>query len=241
MNIEIHPKEILIKLLCFIFFLFILNFLTIISRFYFGHDVAYGLVPLFNFGAEKNIPTLYSSLALLTSSLLLMAISLFHKKNGASYYYWLGLSIIFLFLCIDETAMLHEKLIKPVRTSLNTSGLLYFAWVIPYGLALIVLVITYMNFLRQLPKMTMILFLVSGATFISGAIGFELFGGRHLQLYGNNNIVYALFQTCEESLEMLGIAIFIYTLVKYIVDQFGSFQITLNETKKAEHVPNQIN
>lgn len=239
MNIEIHPKEIFIKLLCLIFFLLLLNFLTIISRFYFGYDVAYGLVPLFNFGAEKNIPTLYSSLALLTSSLLLLAISLVHKKNGVSYYYWLGLSIIFLFLCVDETAMLHERLIKPVRTALNTSGLLYFAWVIPYGLALLVLVITYINFLRQLPKTTMILFLVSGATFISGAIGFELFGGRHLELYGNN-IVYAFFQTAEESLEMLGIAIFIYTLAKYIVDQFGLFQITLNE-KKTEHIPNQIN
>mgnify|MGYP003649496191 CR=1 FL=1 len=229
MNIEIHPKEIFIKLLCFIFFLLLLNFLTIISRFYFGYDFAHGLVPLFNFGAEKNIPTLYSSLALLTSSLLLMAITLFHKRNGDSYYYWQALAIIFFFLCIDETAMLHEKLIEPVRESLNTSGLLYFAWVIPYGLALLVLITTYINFLRQLPNMTMILFLVSGATFILGAIGFELFGGRHFELYGNNNATYALFQTCEESLEMLGIAIFIYTLLTYIVDQLGSFQITLKK------------
>jgi hypothetical protein len=86
----------------------------------------------------------------------------------------------------------------------------------------------------------MILFLVSGATFISGAIGFELFGGRHLELHGNNNATYALFQTCEETLEMLGIALFIYTLLTYIVDQFGTLQITLNAITMRENIQDQV-
>ena len=231
MKIEVNPRDVFTKLLYLVSILLFLNILTIISKYHFGHDVVYGLIPLFDFGQEKNIPTLYSSLALFTSSMLLSIIALCHKKNKSSYFYWLGLAVIFLFLSIDETASIHEKLIDPVRETLNTSGLLYFAWVIPYGIALIIFVLVYANFLIKLPNNIMILFIISGVTFISGAIGFELFGGRHYELYGNKNTVYSLFLTCEESLEMLGIVIFIYTLLTYIVNQFGSLSFTLNKSE----------
>lgn len=75
----------------------------------------------------------------------------------------------------------------------------------------------------------MILFLVSGTTFISGAIGFEMLGGRQADLYGTNNVLYSFYYTCEESLEMIGIAIFIYTLLSYMVNQFGDIKITISK------------
>jgi len=147
----------------------------------------------------------------------------------SSYLPWLGLAIIFLFLSIDETASFHERLITPVRESLNTSGLLYYAWVIPYGIALTVFVIAYLKFLMSLPKNIMILFVVSGATFVSGALGFELVGGRYVEIHGSSNLLYSFFYTCEEFLEMLGIVIFIYTLLTYIVSQFKFFELSVNE------------
>ena len=73
----------------------------------------------------------------------------------------------------------------------------------------------------------MILFLISGITFVSGTLGFEMLGGRQAELYGRNNILYALFYTCEESLEMIGIAIFIYTLLTYIINQSKVIVITI--------------
>lgn len=231
MHFEIDPREAFRRLLYFISLLLLLNFATIFVRFYFGYDVALGLVPLFNFGTEQNIPTLYSSIALLTSSLLLLVIALSHKRGGDSYFYWLGMAFIFLFLAVDETASLHERLIRPIRESFNTSGLLYFAWVIPYGAAVLIFVMTYSRFLMRLPRSTCVLFLVSGTTFIAGAIGFELLGGRHYELQGNDNATYVLFQTAEESLEMLGIVIFIYSLLDYIVTRFGSVTLTLKSSK----------
>lgn len=228
---ELDAGKTFSRLLCFIAVLLLLNFATILSRFYFGFDFALGLVPLFDFGAEKNIPTLYSSLALLVSSTLLFLIALSHRRNGASYRYWFGLAFIFLFLSIDETATLHERLIKPVRALLNTSGLLYFAWVIPYGAVLIVFILTYSRFLMRLPAKTRILFCIAGTTFVTGAIGFELLGGRHYEIHGKSNTAYALFQTAEEFLEMLGVVIFIYSLLNYIVNQFGSLTLTLNKQK----------
>lgn len=118
----------------------------IVSEFYFDHDYIHGLIPLFRFSNEANVPTLYSSFALLFSSILLTIIAIAHRKNGSAYLWWLGLAMIFLFLSIDEIASIHELLGKPVRESLGTSGLLFYAWLIPYGIALIVFVVTYSIF-----------------------------------------------------------------------------------------------
>ena len=210
------------------------NIIGIVSKFYFDHDYIYGLIPLFDFDGEMNIPTLYSSFALIIVSILLSVIALTYKRMDSSYLPWLGLAIIFLFLSIDETTAIHERLQKPVRETLNASGLLYFAWVIPYGIALTVFVIAYLKFLMSLPKNIMILFVVSGATFVSGALGFEMLGGMYVEVYGGESLLYAFLYTCEEFLEMLGIVIFIYTLLTYIVSQFKFLELSINEPSRRE-------
>jgi len=229
MNFEIHPREVFVKLLCLIFALLFFNVMGVISRFYFDHDYIYWLIRLLDFDTEKSIPTLYSTLALLFASTLLSIIALTHKRNGSAYLSWLGLVFIFLFLSVDEFVSLHERLNSPVRESLNTSGVLYFAWIIPYGVALIAFIIAYLKFLTELPRNIMILFVVSGAIYVSGAVGFEMVGGRQAELYGTDNLLYSFFYTCEEFLEMLGIVIFIYALLTYILSQFKSLTITVNE------------
>lgn len=231
MNIKLCPKEIFMMNLYLILFLLCANTLGIASTHYFDHGHVYGLVPLFDFDTEKNIPTLYSSIVLVSASILLSFIALTCKKVKSSYIPWFGLSLIFLFLAIDETNGIHERLVTPMRNTFDASGFLYYAWVIPYGVALVFFIIAYSKFLFELPKNIMILFLVSGATFISGAVGFELLGGKQADLYGTDNILYSIITTCEESLEMLGVAIFIYSLLTYIVDQFGSMIITITKKK----------
>lgn len=233
MHFEVSPRQIFIKLSVIILILLSANVTGIVFRFYLGHNtVTQWFYPLFDFNTEKNIPTLYSSLTLICSCILLLCIASIHKRLGSPYFYWLGLTIVFLFLSIDEIASIHEMLIAPVTKLLHVSGFFFYAWVIPYGSALILFVIFYLKFLLSLPRKIMYLFLVSGTTFITGAIGFELLGGRQHNLYGDNNIRYSLFYTCEESFEMLGIAIFIYTLLLYISSQFKPFTLSINESIK---------
>lgn len=229
MSIKLFPQEILKVNLYLILCLLSANILGIISKFYFDHDVVYGLVPLFDFNEEKNIPTLYSSIALIVASILLWSIALTHKSLKSPYIMWLGLSLIFLFLSIDEISSIHERFEEPTKNVFKTSGFLFYAWIIPYGIALVAFIIIYSKFLFKLPKNTMILFLVSGTTFVSGAIGLEMIGGRQADLYGTDTILFSFYYTCEESLEMIGIAIFIYTLLSYMVNQFKSIEITVSK------------
>ena len=129
--------------------------------------------------------------------------------------------MIFSFLAVDETSSLHEKLSTPVKEILNTPGILYYAWVIPYAAALILIVILYFNFIKKLPKNIMVLFLMSGFIFLLGAIGFETFSGWHYSISGRYDITYCILYTIEEACEMFGIAIFIYALLCYITDEFN--------------------
>lgn len=62
-----------------------------------------------------------------------------------------------------------------------------------------------------------------------GAIGFEMLGGRYAELYSNKTILYALLYTCEEFLEMFGVALFIYALLSYIVDEFKLLTVILKK------------
>jgi len=176
---------------------------------------------------EKNVPTLYSSFALILCAMLLSIIALKHKRLGSSYLPWFGLAFIFLFLSIDEIASIHENLIKPTRSTFNTSGLLYYAWVIPYGIALVVFLLAYLKFLMNLPRKIMMLFIISGVIYVSGALGFELIGGLHADSHGTNNLMYSFITTCEEFLEMLGVIIFIYSLLYYIISEFKLLTINI--------------
>ncbi|MEL6438888.1 MAG: hypothetical protein AAFQ80_06495 [Cyanobacteria bacterium J06621_8] len=228
MVIKLCPNKVFIVNIFLILFLLCLNILVIVL----GSNLesAPGVF-LFNFNSEKNIPTLYSSAALIISSILLLFIACSQYQKKASYIPWFVLSGTFLFLSIDELFAVHEKLIKPMKEIFQASGFFYYAWVIPYGIALVIFTILYSKFLFRLPKNIMLLFLVSGATFVLGAIGFELLGGRQAQVFGEDTILYSVYYTCEEFLEMLGIATFIYALLTYVANQAEAVTIVVTKDK----------
>ena len=53
-------------------------------------------------------------------------------------FYWLGLTILFLFLAIDEGTAIHEEIGTFLERYMNAKGALYFLWVVPYGVATLV-------------------------------------------------------------------------------------------------------
>lgn len=82
----------------------------------------------------------------------------------------------------------------------------------------------------------MFLFITSGATYISGAAGFEMISAYRAYSHGVNDLIYSLITTCEEFLEILGIVIFIYSLLLYISERFGKFTITAGENVLVDQV-----
>lgn len=218
MTITLDPKKVVVFLGIVILFLIVANMVGIVSYYYFGsHRIA-----LFNLDREANIPTLYSSVSLMLCAALLAVIAIARKRQEKrDYLYWAGLAVIFLFLGVDDGAAIHENIIRPLRDALNTSGVLYFAWVIPYGLFVIAIGVIYLRFLFSLPVRIRNLIILAGILFVGGALGFELIGGQWTELYGQENVAYALITTCEQSLQMAGVLVLIYALMSYIASELA--------------------
>ncbi len=60
-----------------------------------------------------------------------------HQGNDYAKFRWFILSLVFVFLAIDENTQIHEIVADYVRPKLGSdlSGLLYWAWVVPYFIA----------------------------------------------------------------------------------------------------------
>jgi len=190
----------------------------------------------FGLDYEGNIPTFYSFLALLFSSVLLGAIA--HVKNLDSDRYknhWKILSFIFLYLSLDEIGQLHEDLIDPMQKLLKATGFLYFAWIVPFAFLVGIFLFSYSKFLFHLPVSTKKMFVAACALYIGGAMGMELPGGYLASTTGMQTVPYLIVITLEESLEMLGIVVFIHALMSYIKIYLGGVSFNLHlEGKKPQ-------
>ena len=87
------------------------------------------------------------------------------------------------------------------------------------------------RFLNLLPRRTALLFLLSGALFVGGAIGFETLSGYYYSLSGSKGITYVILQTLEEILEITGTILFIYALAEYAEQRFGVIDFCLMPDK----------
>lgn len=193
-----------------------------------GYDNLFGLIPLFSLNAEENIPALYSSLALVFCALLLALIAWATKRSGRPYFrHWAGLSAIFLFLGMDESLSFHESSTVPLRKALDTSGALFYAWIIPYGLFLAVLLAVYARFLLRLPGETRRAFLLAAGLYVSGAMLFEIPGGIYDEAFGRHTPLYSAISTLEELLEMGGIVVFIRALAAYLAARFPTLAVRI--------------
>ncbi|WP_027949435.1 hypothetical protein [Haliea salexigens] len=221
MYIEISPLRTLLVLLVTILFLVVASSLGVA---WFIVNAPIREIPvwinLFNLNLEANIPTLFSSLQLLLAAVLLAGIAYGHRKQQESFLLWYVLATIFVFLAIDETAALHENLTVYVRTTLGTSGYFYYAWVIPYGIIAALVAGLFARFLIRLPRRSGLYFAGSGTLYLAGALGVEMLGGKYISSPGAEELTYTIIYTLEESLEMVGIAFFIYALLDYVTREF---------------------
>ena len=204
-------------------------------KFGLGEDFALGFVPLMDFDREGNLPTFYSSTVLMLCGILLglIAVVLF-QMNERGWLYWAGLSLLFLFVSVDESISIHEQLIRPLREAFDLSGIFYFAWVIPYMLILLILAAIYFRFLVRLPQPTRKLFVLAAIIFLSGALGCELIGGYYFELVQEKlTLIYALITTTEELLEMVGVLVFLYAIMAFIKHELNGIQISIASSEDA--------
>lgn len=201
-------------------------------KFISGHPNFFGLVDLFNLDNEKNIPTFFSVILLLSCCLLLTLIFFQHLKlDGKPNKYWAVLSVGFFYMSIDEFCSIHENFgrFSSILLGNKSYPLFHYAWVLPGFLIVIFVGLFFQKFLLSLPRTTKINFIIAGLIYVTGIIFLEALNGYYFALYkdafGYQNLIYNALVTIEESCEMLGLILFIRALIDYLSTHFPQFSI----------------
>ncbi|MCB0772485.1 MAG: hypothetical protein KJZ58_00850 [Flavobacteriales bacterium] len=202
------------------------------------------LTQLADFDLEANLPTFFNALLFfLAGALFALHGKAAPRQAAAGWYLLAGL---FIFLGFDEGSQVHEKLMGFTARLLRSSGMddggsgwLFNAWVIPYVLALLGLVIVLRRWLLTLERPMLKGLLISGAVYVLGAAGCEMAAGRLVtsmpgrdaalypwlpcNLYGDPagcwlfmEPRYILLYTMEELGEMIGLILCIGVLLRGI-------------------------
>jgi hypothetical protein len=162
---------------------------------------------LFDVDQENNLPTWYSQFLLLLASVLLWVCARQKASQGASFSgYWTTLAVGFLLMSVDEVAGVHE--------SINSA--IVVTWAIPAAFGALIIGLAFVPFLLQLPRMTALLFSVAGALYLTGALGAEIVGNDMVRNHLQDTLRYKMATMGEESLEMAGLILFLYALLRYM-------------------------
>ncbi len=173
---------------------------------------------LWNLDRELNFPSWFSTFMIGFCSILLKIIAIGKKEQGDRYTKdWQLLSLIFLWLAIDELVSIHEILIIPqFSDALHLPWFLHSLWVIPGMVFVAWFARRYIRFVRHLPSNTKKHFVSAACVYIGGALVMEMVGSYFAEAQGQQHLTYALVATVEEFMEMVGMVMFIYGLLYYL-------------------------
>jgi hypothetical protein len=157
---------------------------------------------------EGNLPTWYASGLLWTVALGLGRCA--QREPDRDRLWWWGLAAIFMLFSLDEAIELHEELGSGER-----HGVLYFTWVVPAALLTSAFVAVYAWFWLRLPTPTRRGFAWAFVVYVGAALGMELPLGAWYEAHGDENLGYAMIDFAEESLELVGLCVFLLAIARH--------------------------
>jgi len=181
------------------------------------------LLRLLSLSHEQNLPTLYTAFLLLCCALLAALSGAAARARGGGFVaHWWVLAIGFAYIAVDEILMIHEGagalVFLVTGPSFRPRGALHYVWVVPAALVVLSVGLAFVPFLRRLPPRIRNGFLIAGGIYVGGAVGMELPLGYWVEVAGTNSLGYALIDALEESMEMLGLSLFVLTAASHLAN-----------------------
>ena len=175
---------------------------------------------------EENFGAAFSASLLASCAIILWKITSL-KKGGRFRNHWRMLGFIFSYFAADEWLQVHERVNEFLAANIETTGIFHYAWVIPGSLVVLAIAYLYRRFVTHLPPKTRRLFYLSGGLYVFGILGMEMLTGYYVTSFGRGSegVMIAL-NGIEETLEMLGVTLFIYTLLDYLQSLSSQVQET---------------
>lgn len=211
-SLGLSNLKVLRVLLCVVSSLLLIHLILQWLHYYTSLPVPDTLIGRFDVDNEISIPTWWSQTVLLISAGLGVAA---WKVGGSRW--WLAFSGLFLFLSVDEGAMLHEAFITKFReytTNSSATGLGAHTWLIPVTIVFVILLIPFVKFIHTLPKRSVVLLATGMGLLFFGAIVYETIG--LLSFEAGTFWYQGLNVAIEEAFEMFGASLVVYAVLEEI-------------------------
>ena len=221
---QLSPQGVLRVLLVISAVLVAMYLLGLFLRFGLGHDYALGFVPMFDLNREQNVPTLFSSMLLISAG----ALCVFTSRLASRWrWQWYFMALVFVVLGIDETFGLHEPLFFVLRGNRSEStaeladklgGVQWsdlYVWIM---ISIILLLAWYWPLIRHVGRKVLSIAIWSAIIYLLGVIGIDnvLVTENEVPM-----IFYLLLSVIEEVCEFVGVSLFIYAVLVYLAEHYN--------------------
>lgn len=195
--------------------------------FYQQNGQVYELSNRFDFDDESSVPTWISSVLFLSIGAFAL-LAAYIQSERITRRLWLLIAVIGLVLSIDEIAALHEFVLQTLHVLFfqdDKPSILANAWLVVAPFIVIIMAWLAWKMLQIFPRRTVVLFVVAGIIFLTGAVVVDLFTSvADRETFLNQGIYVGI----EEFLELMASALSLYAVVDY-VERYspGSFMSAL--------------
>lgn len=168
----------------------------------------------FDADVKVNFPTAFKVFALAAGALLAWAVSRVARvQNDPWARHWRLLAAVMAFVTLDEMAYVHQSLARFLSDHVDTTGILYYAWIIVYLPIALLIGVRFLPFVLALRSDLRTRLVASGILFAGGSGGVEMLKGHFASSEGENSLRFLLTTALSDSLEMIGLAIFVGALL----------------------------
>jgi hypothetical protein len=226
--IVLSPRIVRNTLLAILAGLVAIDFLLVLFEYGLHVTVPSPIADRLDSNVEASLPTLFNVELLFLAALATAFTAAI--KPPHRWTWWL-LTAVFCYLAVDESLSIHEGIGPRVRDILHTTGIFYVAWIIPYAIACVLLFLLILPWLRDLPGPTQRGVIVSAFVYLAGAMVMDAASGAYLTRYDlEPDVVHALMTGVEEGLEMLGVTLFIYFVLRYAGSRMETVALRIRDT-----------
>lgn len=175
---------------------------------------------LFDLDQESNVSTWFSSFLLASAAAVSFAISRDSGCRGTpAARGWIVLSLVLAFMSVDETATIHETFGPGITEAMGfkAEGVLLSSWVVAGMVAAAVVTASLGRFVFRLPRRIRRLAILSAVIYLLGAVACEMVFSLMVDK-GVTGWLIRLEMVFEETMEMVGVTLWIYTQLLYLHD-----------------------
>jgi hypothetical protein len=171
-----------------------------------------GVLSYFDLGEELTMPAWFTAVLLAMAAVAAWVASQQPAVRAPYGRGFKGSAVLLAYLSLDEATQLHERTSDPLRAALDLRGFLYFSWVIPASVLVLVVAAFSWRFLSKLPRDCSVPLFTAAVIYVGCALGLELAAAYAFDR-GGASAVTDILSMIEEIGEITAVLIGLRTMV----------------------------